>query len=122
MAARKAWDLKPVADRAQIFLKAADLLSGPHRAEVLAKTMVGQVRRLWAQWGWGGRQPYPIHSADISSWVPRPALLAGDQEVLRGQGRAEGTSISCETTYKVDCAKPVSYHGNVPSPPSLSPP
>lgn len=46
MAARKEWDLKPVTDRAQIFLKAADMLSGPHRAEVLAKTMVGQVRCL----------------------------------------------------------------------------
>lgn len=43
MAARREWDLKPVADRAQVFLKAADLLSGPRRAEVLAKTMVGQV-------------------------------------------------------------------------------
>ncbi|XP_032156495.1 delta-1-pyrroline-5-carboxylate dehydrogenase, mitochondrial isoform X2 [Sapajus apella] len=42
LAARKEWDLKPVADRAQIFLKAADLLSGPRRAEILAKTMVGQ--------------------------------------------------------------------------------
>ncbi|XP_072607134.1 delta-1-pyrroline-5-carboxylate dehydrogenase, mitochondrial [Vulpes vulpes] len=42
LAARKEWDLKPVADRAQIFLKAADMLSGPHRAEVLAKTMLGQ--------------------------------------------------------------------------------
>uniref|UniRef100_A0A8C6CZF8 Multifunctional fusion protein n=1 Tax=Moschus moschiferus TaxID=68415 RepID=A0A8C6CZF8_MOSMO len=42
LAARKEWDLKPVVDRAQVFLKAADLLSGPRRAEVLAKTMVGQ--------------------------------------------------------------------------------
>nr|CAI9703076.1 unnamed protein product [Rangifer tarandus platyrhynchus] len=42
LAARKEWDLKPVADRAQVFLRAADLLSGPRRAEVLAKTMVGQ--------------------------------------------------------------------------------
>uniref|UniRef100_A0A2K5CKH3 Delta-1-pyrroline-5-carboxylate dehydrogenase, mitochondrial n=1 Tax=Aotus nancymaae TaxID=37293 RepID=A0A2K5CKH3_AOTNA len=42
LAARKEWDLKPIADRAQIFLKAADLLSGPRRAEILAKTMVGQ--------------------------------------------------------------------------------
>ncbi|XP_025909357.1 delta-1-pyrroline-5-carboxylate dehydrogenase, mitochondrial [Nothoprocta perdicaria] len=42
LAARADWDLKPVADRAQIFLKAAELLSGPRRAEVLAKTMVGQ--------------------------------------------------------------------------------
>lgn len=44
LAARKEWDLRPVQDRAQIFLKAADMLSGPRRAEVLAKTMIGQVR------------------------------------------------------------------------------
>ncbi|XP_015268072.1 PREDICTED: delta-1-pyrroline-5-carboxylate dehydrogenase, mitochondrial isoform X2 [Gekko japonicus] len=42
VAARKEWDLRPVQDRAQIFFKAADILSGPRRAEVLAKTMVGQ--------------------------------------------------------------------------------
>lgn len=43
VAARKEWDLKPVADRAQIFFKAADIISGPKRAEILAKTMIGQV-------------------------------------------------------------------------------
>ncbi|NP_001090548.1 delta-1-pyrroline-5-carboxylate dehydrogenase, mitochondrial [Xenopus laevis] len=42
LAVRKEWDLKPVQDRAQIFFKAADLLSGPRRAEILAKTMIGQ--------------------------------------------------------------------------------
>ncbi|XP_069467180.1 delta-1-pyrroline-5-carboxylate dehydrogenase, mitochondrial [Ambystoma mexicanum] len=42
VAARKEWDLRPIQDRAQIFLKAADILSGPRRAEVLAKTMIGQ--------------------------------------------------------------------------------
>uniref|UniRef100_G1Q3G6 Aldehyde dehydrogenase domain-containing protein n=1 Tax=Myotis lucifugus TaxID=59463 RepID=G1Q3G6_MYOLU len=42
LAARKEWDLKPVTDGAQIFLKAADMLGGPRRAEVLAKTMVGE--------------------------------------------------------------------------------
>nr|XP_006115122.1 delta-1-pyrroline-5-carboxylate dehydrogenase, mitochondrial [Pelodiscus sinensis] len=42
LAVRKEWDLKPVQDRAQIFFKAADMLSGPRRAEVLAKTMIGQ--------------------------------------------------------------------------------
>lgn len=46
LAARKEWDLRPVQDRAQIFLKAADMLSGPRRAEVLAKTMIGQVRAM----------------------------------------------------------------------------
>ncbi|NXO85173.1 AL4A1 protein, partial [Sitta europaea] len=43
LAARKEWDLTPVQDRAQIFLRAADMLSGPRRAELLAKTMVGQL-------------------------------------------------------------------------------
>ncbi|NXC43842.1 AL4A1 protein, partial [Penelope pileata] len=46
LAARKEWDLKPIQDRAQIFLKAADMLSGPRRAEVLAKTMVGQGKTI----------------------------------------------------------------------------
>ncbi|KAM6928147.1 delta-1-pyrroline-5-carboxylate dehydrogenase, mitochondrial [Xenentodon cancila] len=42
VAARKEWDLKPVQDRAQILFKAADVISGPKRAEILAKTMIGQ--------------------------------------------------------------------------------
>ncbi|XP_030634671.1 delta-1-pyrroline-5-carboxylate dehydrogenase, mitochondrial [Chanos chanos] len=42
VAARREWDLKPVQDRAQILFKAADIISGPKRAEVLAKTMLGQ--------------------------------------------------------------------------------
>lgn len=42
VAARKEWDLKPIQDRAQILFKAADVISGPKRAEVLAKTMIGQ--------------------------------------------------------------------------------
>lgn len=65
LAARKEWDLKPVADRAQIFLRAADMLSGPRRAEVLAKTIMGQVRRLQPQLGLGGNSA-PSTSADVS--------------------------------------------------------
>ncbi|XP_047204535.1 delta-1-pyrroline-5-carboxylate dehydrogenase, mitochondrial [Girardinichthys multiradiatus] len=42
VAARKEWDLKPVQDRAQILFKAADIISGPKRAEIVAKTMIGQ--------------------------------------------------------------------------------
>uniref|UniRef100_A0A8P4GDW2 Multifunctional fusion protein n=1 Tax=Dicentrarchus labrax TaxID=13489 RepID=A0A8P4GDW2_DICLA len=42
VSARKEWDLKPVQDRAQILFKAADVISGPKRAEILAKTMIGQ--------------------------------------------------------------------------------
>ncbi|KAM8868173.1 delta-1-pyrroline-5-carboxylate dehydrogenase, mitochondrial [Synchiropus picturatus] len=42
VAARREWDLKPVQDRAQILFRAADVISGPKRAEILAKTMIGQ--------------------------------------------------------------------------------
>uniref|UniRef100_A0A672GPF1 Multifunctional fusion protein n=1 Tax=Salarias fasciatus TaxID=181472 RepID=A0A672GPF1_SALFA len=42
VAARRDWDLTPVEDRAQILFKAADVISGPKRAEILAKTMLGQ--------------------------------------------------------------------------------
>ncbi len=40
--ARKAWAAMPWEARAAIFLKAADLLSGPHRATLNAATMLGQ--------------------------------------------------------------------------------
>lgn len=43
VAARREWDLKPVQDRAQVLFKAADVISGPKRAEILSKTMIGQV-------------------------------------------------------------------------------
>uniref|UniRef100_A0A670J121 Delta-1-pyrroline-5-carboxylate dehydrogenase, mitochondrial n=1 Tax=Podarcis muralis TaxID=64176 RepID=A0A670J121_PODMU len=46
VAARREWDLRPVQDRAEIFFKAANLLSGPRRAEILAKTMVGQAKTV----------------------------------------------------------------------------
>ncbi|KAL2091104.1 hypothetical protein ACEWY4_013367 [Coilia grayii] len=46
VAARRDWDMKPVADRAQILFKAADVISGPKRAEVLAKTMIGQAKTV----------------------------------------------------------------------------
>lgn len=65
LAARKEWDLKPMADRAQVFLKAADMLSGPRRAEVLAKTMVGQVRMDRPRQALSGCQT-PFLTPDIS--------------------------------------------------------
>lgn len=42
VAARREWDLKPIQDRAQVLYKAADVISGPKRAEIIAKTMIGQ--------------------------------------------------------------------------------
>ena len=42
LAAKLAWETLPFADRAAIFLKAADLISGKYRYEIMAATMVGQ--------------------------------------------------------------------------------
>lgn len=47
LAARQEWEEMPWADRAAIFLKAADLLAGKYRYEVMAATMLGQGKNAW---------------------------------------------------------------------------
>ncbi|MEN0064637.1 MAG: L-glutamate gamma-semialdehyde dehydrogenase [Myxococcota bacterium] len=44
--ARQAWAELDYADRASIYLKAADLLAGPHRAKVNASCMLGQAKTV----------------------------------------------------------------------------
>ncbi|KAK2760710.1 1-pyrroline-5-carboxylate dehydrogenase [Arachnomyces sp. PD_36] len=45
--AKKTWEQMPFADRAAIFLKAADLMAGKYRYELLATTMLGQGKNAW---------------------------------------------------------------------------
>ncbi|KAL2814343.1 Aldehyde/histidinol dehydrogenase [Aspergillus granulosus] len=45
--ARKSWASTPFADRASIFLKAADLISTKYRYDVMALTMHGQGKNAW---------------------------------------------------------------------------
>ncbi len=45
--AKPAWEAMPWQDRAAIFLKAADLLSGPFRAKMNAATMLGQSKNIF---------------------------------------------------------------------------
>ena len=45
--ARDAWETMPWQDRAAIFLKAADLLSGPYRAKMNAATMLAQSKNIY---------------------------------------------------------------------------
>lgn len=45
--AKPAWEAMPFADRASIFLKAADLISGKYRYEIMAATMLGQGKNAW---------------------------------------------------------------------------
>lgn len=45
--AKSAWESLPFADRAAIFLKAADLISAKYRYELMAATMLGQGKSAW---------------------------------------------------------------------------
>jgi 1-pyrroline-5-carboxylate dehydrogenase len=47
LAAKAAWEEMPWEQRAAIFLKAADLLSGPYRAKINAATMLGQSKNAY---------------------------------------------------------------------------
>jgi 1-pyrroline-5-carboxylate dehydrogenase len=47
LAAKGAWEALPWNDRAAIFLKAADLVSGKYRYKLLAATMLGQGKNAW---------------------------------------------------------------------------
>ncbi|OAK98486.1 1-pyrroline-5-carboxylate dehydrogenase [Phaeosphaeriaceae sp. SRC1lsM3a] len=45
--AKKAWENTPFVDRAAIFLKAAELVAGKYRYELIAATMLGQGKNIW---------------------------------------------------------------------------
>lgn len=47
LAAKKEWELMPWSERAAVFLKAADLISGKYRYRLLAATMLGQGKTAW---------------------------------------------------------------------------
>ncbi|KAK2004138.1 1-pyrroline-5-carboxylate dehydrogenase [Colletotrichum falcatum] len=45
--AKPAWESTPFADRAAVFLKAADLISTKYRYDIMAATMIGQGKNAW---------------------------------------------------------------------------
>lgn len=47
LSARKVWQEMPFTDRASIFLRAAELVSGKYRYQLLAATMLGQGKNAW---------------------------------------------------------------------------
>ncbi|PPJ54178.1 hypothetical protein CBER1_01146 [Cercospora berteroae] len=47
LAAKSSWESLPFADRAAIFLKAADLVAGKYRYDIMAATIVGQGKNAW---------------------------------------------------------------------------
>lgn len=47
LAAQSSWASLPFADRAAVFLKAADLVAGKYRYQIMAATMLGQGKNAW---------------------------------------------------------------------------
>jgi len=47
LAAKSAWESAPFADRAAVFLKAAELISGKYRPDIMAATILGQGKNAW---------------------------------------------------------------------------
>ncbi|KAK4988989.1 1-pyrroline-5-carboxylate dehydrogenase [Elasticomyces elasticus] len=47
LAAKPVWESLPFADRAAVFLKAADLIAGKYRYDLMAATMMGQGKNAW---------------------------------------------------------------------------
>lgn len=47
LAAKESWENLPWADKAAIFLKAADLIAGKYRFQIMAATMLGQGKNAW---------------------------------------------------------------------------
>lgn len=45
--AKKSWQNTPFVDRATIFLKAAELVAGKYRYELVAATILGQGKNAW---------------------------------------------------------------------------
>ncbi|OQE27847.1 hypothetical protein PENSTE_c004G10030 [Penicillium steckii] len=47
MKAKPAWEATPFEDRAAIFLRASELITGKYRSEIVAATMLGQGKNIW---------------------------------------------------------------------------
>lgn len=47
LAIKEQWEDLPWADKASIFLKAADLVAGKYRFDIMAATMLGQGKNTW---------------------------------------------------------------------------
>ncbi|KAG0133580.1 Aldehyde/histidinol dehydrogenase [Tuber indicum] len=47
LAAKPTWESAPFADRAAVFLKAAELIAGKYRPDIMAATILGQGKNTW---------------------------------------------------------------------------
>ena len=65
--AKAAWESMPWNDRAAIFLKAADLISGKYRYQLMAATILGQGKNVW--------QAEIDSAAEVSTWLTLLVLI-----------------------------------------------
>lgn len=89
LAAKDAWESMPWGDRAAIFLKAAELVSGKYRYKLMAATMLGQGKNAWqaeidaAAEVRASRLPRVAVGFSESRWVFDLSLMGIGSRVLR---------------------------------------
>ncbi|XP_072019288.1 delta-1-pyrroline-5-carboxylate dehydrogenase, mitochondrial-like [Amphiura filiformis] len=90
LAARKEWEARPLEERVKIFNKAADLIAGKYRYELLAAGMLVQGKTVWqaeidivtelADF-------YRFHAQyalDLAAWQPLSTEVSSNKFVMRG--------------------------------------
>ncbi|KAL5364163.1 Aldehyde/histidinol dehydrogenase [Aspergillus floccosus] len=80
--AKPAWEAMPFEDRAAIFLRAAELVTGKYRAEIVAATMLGQGKNIWQ-----AEIDAPAETADFfRCYVQECWSLYGQQPRVQAEG------------------------------------
>jgi hypothetical protein len=84
--AKPEWEDMPWADRAAIFLKAADLIAGKYRFEVMAATMLGQGKNAWQAEIDAAAEVSWTSPCEVTELTCRPSIFCGS---------ASSTSSNC---------------------------
>lgn len=67
----------PFADRAAVFLKAADLVSGKYRYKLMAATMLGQGKNAWQAEIDAAAELCDFLRYEFASWIEGWSRLSG---------------------------------------------
>lgn len=90
MAARKEWEARPLEERVNIFMKAADLIVGKYRYDLLAAAMIVQGKTVWQAeidivaeladfYRFHGK-----YALDLAAWQPISTDVSTNSLVMRG--------------------------------------
>ena len=117
LTAKPAWESLPFADRAAIFLKAADLVGTKYRYEIMAATMLGQGKNAW--------QAEIDAAAELADFLRFNVRYA--EELYNGQPTLNSTGVWNRLEYRplegfVYAVSPFNFTaigGNLPGAPAL---